>query len=268
VYWIHGREGQQLTEKTLRAAGAPAKRTRLSLSSAAYYCMSHALASEIAAESQSSYAQVGDLAQDAAADQMSKILLDKEVAAAALLTSTANFTNNVTLAGANQWSDPQSNPLDDVETGRQKVMLSGQLPNVMVIPPAVFQKLKSHPLIRDAFKYTTPGAIGLAQLQSFFQIDRILLAAAVQLDKAGAASFVWGKDVFLGYVSASASQQDLSAAKTFVWAGGPGTVGGIGTVRAPHPDPTAKSEIIGTDFYYDQRVTALEAGYVIKAAVA
>jgi hypothetical protein len=268
-YWIHGREGQQLTEKTKRAPGAPARRTRLTLSSDSYFADSHALASEIPVEQQAAYSLVGDLRQDATQDLMSKILLDKEVATQALLTDTTVLTTNTTLAGTSQWSDgANSDPLGDVETARQSVMLTGSTPNLMIITPAVLKALKNHPAVRDAFKYTTPGSIGIPQLQAFFMIDRIILAASVQLDKAGAASFVWGKDVVIAYLSPGPGQRDISVAKTFVWAGAPGTVDGFGTVVAPHPDPTAKSEIVGVDFYYAIKVTAPEAGYLIKSAVA
>ena len=266
-YWIFGREGQQLTEKTLRAPGAPARRTRLSLSSDSFFADSHALAAEIAAESEAAYT-AGNLRQDATQHLISKILLDKEVEAAALLTDSAVLTNGDTLAGGDQWSDPDnSDPAGVVEDAKNAILLSGQQANLMVITPPVFKALKTHKDVRDAFKYTTPGAIGLAQLASFFQIDRVVLAAAVQLNKANVASFVWGKDCIIAYVSPTASMSDLSLAKTFVWGGAPGTVGGYGTVVAPHPDPTAKSEIVGVDFYHDQKVTAVEAGYLIKAAV-
>src|SRR5437588_1722311 len=209
-YWIHGREGQQLTEKTLRAPGAPARSTRLTLSSDSFFCDSHALKAEIAFEAQSAYSLVGDLRQDATQDLISKILLDKEVAIQTMVTDTAQVTNNTTLAGAAQWSDPQSDPLGDVETARQKIMLAGVMPNVMIITPPILQALKNHPEIRDAFKYTTPGSIGIPQLASFFLIDRVLLAAAVQLDKANAASFVWGKDAVVAYVSPASGNRDIS----------------------------------------------------------
>jgi hypothetical protein len=42
----------------------------------------------------------------------------------------------------------------------------------------------------------------------------------------------------------------------------------MGVVIARNPDPTAKSDIVGTDYYYDQKITAVETVYLIKNAVA
>ena len=63
-------------------------------------------------------------------------------------------------------------------------------------------------------------------------------------------------------------RMDISGVKTFRWTAAPGTSGGIGVVTGRHPDPTAKSDIVGVDDYYQQKITAVETLYLIKDAVA
>lgn len=267
-YYIFGREGQEVLQETLRAPGAPAQRVRRSLSTDSYCCDSHALAAEIADEDRAGY-EPGDLEEDANQDLIDKILLDKEIAFAALVTDTSVLTQNVTLSGTDQWSDyGNSKPLTVVENGKSVIRKCGVEANTLVLGEPVYTKLINHPSIVDRFKYVLPGAIGAAQLASVFDIPQVLVARAVQVDKAGTVSFIFGKHAVLAYVQPTPSRRDPSLGKTFVWANAPGTIGGFGTVIGRHPDPTAKSDIVGVDFYYDQKVTCVEAGYLIKNAVA
>src|SRR3954469_1181027 len=101
-YYIYGRESQELNEGQLRATGAPAEAIRLALSTGSYNCKSHALQARIADEDRQGY-EAGDLEQDAVSTMMSKILLKREVDWAAILADTAQITQNVTLAGDDQW---------------------------------------------------------------------------------------------------------------------------------------------------------------------
>lgn len=268
-FWQRGKEFLENIQKTLRATGAPAERIRFELSQDSYNCESHALGADIPDEDEQEY-KVGNLKQESSTLMMEKILLAREIAAAALLTDTAKVTNNVTLAGQGQWSDAiNSAPASVVGTAQKNIKLqSGKKANIMMITPDVLEALKVNEEVRDSFKYTNSnGVISLQQLASFFNIERIVEASGIKR-VAGANSFIWGKDVLLAYVSPAPTTKDASGAKTFVWRNGPGTVNGIGVVEDRHPDPTAKSTILGVDFYYDQKIVSVESLYLIKNAVA
>ncbi len=267
-YWIYGREAQELLEHQLRASGAPAERTRMTLSSDTYNCKSHALAAEIADEDRAGYADAGDIEQDAVQTMVNKILLQREDELATMLGDTAQVTNNVTLAGVNQWSDDASTPGVDIQTALDKVVESGVRGNFIALGWPVFAKLRWHPAIRATFQYHQDRALTDADLAAYFGVEAFLVGAAVKRSKAGAISFLWGKDAIIGYRSMSASFQDISGVKNFRWTGAPGTSGGIGVVKARHADPTAKSDIVGVDDYYHQKITAVETLYLIKSAVA
>jgi hypothetical protein len=57
----------------------------------------------------------------------------------------------------------------------------------MAVGDPVYRKLKNHPAILDAFKYTKSGAIGIQQLAEFFEVEKFLVGSAVSVTKAGVA---------------------------------------------------------------------------------
>ena len=78
-----------------------------------------------------------------------KMLLDRENSAAALLTSTANLTNNTTLAGTSQWSDyANSDPVGDIRTGRISIHQNTfKKANTLELGKPVWDILVDYPLI-------------------------------------------------------------------------------------------------------------------------
>jgi hypothetical protein len=268
-YWIFGRENQNILQQTLRATGTGAQHIRRSISTGSLFAASHALAVELPDEDIKNY-QAGDLRQDATQDLISKILLDKEDRLATMLSDTAQVTNNTTLAGTDQWSDYQNSaPRADVEAAKAVIRQAGVRPNFMIVGDAVFTKLRTHPSLIDAFKYTVPGAVLTErELAQIFGVDNFYVGSAVKLDKAGTSSFVWGKNAVIGYVSPGAGRMDVSGAKSFIWGSAPGTIDGFSTIVGRNPDITAKADVIGVDFYYDQQITAVETLYLLKNAVA
>lgn len=267
-YWIFGQEDKELTEQTLRAPGAVPQESRMSLSSDSYFCDSHALQDVLPAETEANY-EAGNMEQDTTGQLQGKILLDREVALAAKLTSTAVLTQNVTLAGGDQFSDyANSDPGGVVETAIAKIVLeAGVKPNVMAMGDPVFRILRNHPVIKKQFAYSQRDKLSEQDLATFFGIERVIVGSAVKR-AAGANSFVWGKDIVIAYANPSAAEKDISLAKTFVWSGAPMTIGGYGVMVFPHPMQSAKAKIVSVDFYYGQKVVAVEGGYLIKAAVA
>lgn len=270
-YRIFGRQGRQLTEKQLRASGAPAERIRITLSDDSYSCVSMALAAEIGDEQRASYAETGgDIEQDTVQDMAAKILLQREKDLAAMLGDTAQLTNNTTLVGASQWNNDASTPGVNIQAAMDKIVEIGARANFIAVGWPVFAKLRWHPAIRATFQYHQDRALTDADLAAYFGVESFLVGAAVEDSKADppVPSFVWGKNAIVGYVTPTPTSMDISGVKTFRWTGAPGTAGGIGVVKARHSDPTAKSDIVGVDDYYDLKITAVEALYLIKNAVA
>jgi len=272
-YWVFGKEWRTTQYNDKRATGAPAERTRFAMSTDSYSLDSHALASDIAAEDAAEYS-LGNLAQESVEFNTSLILLKREIELAGMLTDTAQVTQNTTLTGSNQWSDfAGSKPGVDVEAGKAALIKNGllPLPNVLAMGYEVYQQLVNNPAIRRAVVVSDQKVVGRAlnasDLAMYFGVPRVVVGAAVKGETSP--SFVWGKHAILAHVEESASRKDASLAKTFVWTNSEFTGGnGFAVRRGPHSDVTAVSETVGVDFYYDQKITAVEGGYLIKDAVA
>lgn len=292
-YWIWGKENLNLNQQTLREPGGTPQKITRSLSNVPFFCSSHALMAEIPDEdTYNTDPVIGDLRQAAAKDLMDKILLDKEVQTANLMRATANLasSNYVTLSGGSQWDAymPNSGVADAsapglvVEAGKAQIRTVGVRPGWIMAGDAVATALRHHPAVLDLFKFTnTKGNITDEQLANYFNVDEFYVGSAVVLDKNGSPSFVWGNDLLVGYTAGgpdggsqldgdgqpSASPGDLSAAKTFVWTGAPGTIGGMGTIIERKQPQASKADLVSNEFYYAPVLTAPETLYLIKNAV-
>jgi hypothetical protein len=135
------------------------------------------------------------------------VLNEREQRVAAILTSTSVVTQNTTLSGTDQWdqySESDSDPLGDIDTGRQAIHRnSGVNPNVLLLGREVYDKLKRHPLIQDYFKYTEGGAVTPKMLSAAFGIDRVYVGDALYNSATGTGftgSYIWGSDAILLHV--------------------------------------------------------------------
>lgn len=79
-----------------------------------------------------------------------KIRLIHEKDVADIITNTANYaaSNRTTLAGAQQWTDPASTPVNDIWAGIE-AMLS--YPDKIVFGPSSFRTFMTHQQVRDIF---------------------------------------------------------------------------------------------------------------------
>lgn len=264
---------QERVPNTLRAPRTAAKVVDWSVDlTKTYACLERALAAGVDDQERDNSDDVILPDQRATLAALVGLLLDREDRVATLLTTAANYAagHNTTLAGVNQWSDPaNSNPKSDVDAARDKIATdAGVLPNVMGIPWGVVQKLKLHNKITDAFKYTQGGVITTDMLANYFEVERIVITGAVKNTaaegQAAALSRIWGKDVFLLYVSRDTSPlRGMTFGKSFRWSQALGD-----RITRTFRDDKARTDWFEVDEAVDEKITASEAGYVIKAAIA
>ena len=268
-YWKFGQEQLQALVDDLRAPGAAAQRVIQSLSSDTYFADDHALERLITDEERANF-DAGDVEQWAAQTLTDKLLLRKEKLFAALVTDPAKVTQNVTLSGTAQWSDfTNSKPTEDVQAGQETIAKnSGVRANTLILGFPVFSKLRNHPRIVERVQNIRVGVVREEDLASLFDVQQVLVAQAIEVDAASAVNFVFGKHAVLAYVSPTPAFGEPSFGKSFVWAGAPGSTSGF-IVEIGRAAPTSrKADEIAVHFYYDQKITAVEAGYLIKNAVA
>jgi hypothetical protein len=200
----------------------------------------------------------------------SRILqLRLEIAQATLATTLANHasSNRTTLSGTAQWSDfgTTSNPLSDIETGKEAIRAgTGRRPNVGVMGPAVWAKLKYHPIVKDYTKYTGREVATLDILSALTGIQNWYIGDAVSSNDAGTTlSDVWGKDVVLAYseLGSVANYGAPTFGYTYNLAGYP-------LAEEPYQDRNHKSQFFPVTRAEAPVIAGQLAGYLIKSCVA
>lgn len=81
-------------------------------------------------------------------------------------------------AGAQEWSDPDANPIEDILTLKRAVANQiGIRPNSIVLGTAVFDQLLTNQAILERIKYTTADSIDTDILARYFGLERGLRVA-------------------------------------------------------------------------------------------
>jgi hypothetical protein len=292
-YVVWNRDDFRVPGNTQRAPGDRPVTTRRGYSVEPYMCSSHAISTDIPRETEAYGLGLGFSTKKQATQQvMNQLNLDKEVAIADLLLNTTNFPNGVTLSGGSQWDSYITTPADDdidnvtsnpivVVDGYKSVLRQAGIQDsqmALLLSDPVAQAVRNHPFIVDRFKFTSTGGIITDEMLSRVFGVKVIVASAIQLNQQNTPSWVWGYDAFLGYAQAAPTQQDVSCAKCFVWAGGtddkgnvlPGpdnTVDGYGVLEFPDPYLDSKKDWISADWYYGLEITAVETGIPILNAV-
>ncbi|MCH7986563.1 MAG: major capsid protein [Acidobacteria bacterium] len=268
-YWRFGKEQLQALIDDLRAPGAAAQRVTQTLSAETYFAEDHALERLITDEERANF-DAGDVEQWVTETLTDKLLLRKEKLFAAAVTDTAQVTQNVTLSGTAQWSDfTNSTPTENIQTGQETIAQNaGVRANTLILGFPVFSKLRNHPKVVERVQNIRVGVVREEDLASIFDVQRVLVSQALEVDAAGNVGFVFGKHAVLAYVSPTPAFGEPSFGKTFVWAGAPGSTNGFIVELGRATPVSRKADELAVHFYYDQKITAVEAAYLIEDAVA
>ena len=132
------------------------------------------------------------------------ILLDREIRVAAKVMNAANYpaANKVTLAGSNQFTHADSDPLKYIATQLDGLFVR---PNVLVIPMPIWIVLRSHPKIVAATTSsgTTNGFITKQQLADLLELQEVIVAQgwynSAKPGQAATVVRVWGGDSMLAF---------------------------------------------------------------------
>ncbi len=203
-----GKEGFRKVN-TRRAPGTDKKRIQYGYAADPLALVQDALEGMVPVEHQEEAAKIPgiDLGVGAINMVLDVIDLGHEIEAAQIARATTNYDANhkVTLTTTARWTDPASDPADDIDEGKEAIRRSiGRYPNTLVLGPSAFSALKRHPKIKEQFKYTSKESITADMLASFFDVKRVIVGKAVWLPENAAdsdlASDVWGDDAVLAYV--------------------------------------------------------------------
>lgn len=193
-----------------------------------------------------------------------------EFAQATIARNAASYqsANKTNRSGTSQWSDLTSgvsDPVNDVETGKEAVRAAtGKRPNTVVMGAAVFKSLKQHPKIVDRMKYTGRDIATPELLASLFDVDQVLIGDGIYSNDAGTAfTDVWGKDVVIAYTNTATVAEMGAPSYGYTY-----NLGGYPLVEVPYYDRNAKTWYVPVTRSEAPVLASAVAGYLITNAVA
>lgn len=268
-----GREDFMQYSGLVRAPGTATKRVQFGYSGSQYALVDYSLEGSLPIETlQEAQASANGFSIDMADVTLRKTVsimnLRLEIAQAALATTLANYpaANRTTLSGTSQWSDYSgtSAPATVVETAKEQIRASiGKRPNVMVVGPVVFARLRQHPQIRDYIKYANREVATPAILAEFFGVSQFIVADGIQATDAGVLSDIWGKHAILAY-----TETDTLANMGTPTFGYTYNLGGYPVVEEPYYDRQHKTWYFPVTRAEAPVIAGSSAGYFIQNAVA
>lgn len=174
-------------------------------------------------------------------------------------------------AGADKWDDyTGSDPAAQIEDAKVAIQgVTGFVPNVLVVGRQVHARLKFHPLILDQYKHTSSESVTAALLARYFEVEKYLVAGAIQNTGAegGSASysFIVGKHALLAYVPPSPGLNTPASGYQFVWNEyGSDGAGMMKSFRMEH----LESERLEIQNAWDDKVVGTDLGYFWPSVVA
>ena len=205
-----------------------------------------------------------DLGMQAVNLLMKSTKLTLEVEQAKIATNADSYSDNnkLSLSGASQWNNPDSDPLDDIENAKDQVRNTcGVEPNKMVIGKPVFRALKGHPKIIERFKYTTAESITIDMLAGLFDLDELAVGKAKSLESAeDDAPFedVWGNVGCLAYVPTQITGiEEPSFGYTYTLKGHP-------FVEKPEWRGAEKSWVYGVTYEREPVLSGIQSGFLFQ----
>ena len=195
-----------------------------------------------------------------------KIWLRKEKDLATDLADTGKVTQNDTLSGTSQWSDfANSDPFDDIQIGQDKIQKEGMIPaNTIFMGFEVWSKLKNHPDLLERVKYSQKAVLTEDLLASLFGVQRVIIGKAVENTakegQTASISYIWGKHFWLAYITPTPGIRTLSFGYHLQLTNG--------REVDRWDEPAVKAEFVRVTDYFEPKIIAVEAAYLIKDAVA
>lgn len=271
LYYTYDQDDWFRDEAERRADGTESAGTGYGLSTDSYACDVYAIHKDIGPQAMANADDPLNLEREATQLVTQKMLLKQEVEWVSDYFQTGVWANDVT--PSNLWDNyTTSDPIQDVEAGREAILsVTGFMPNTMVVGYQVWRYLKHHPDIREIIKYTSSENIAEELVARIFEVDRIIVAKAIQATNAeGAAeaySFMHGKHALLCYVNPSPGLMAPSAGYTFVWNGVSDGIGAnVGVTREEIPLTRGAMRVEG-QMAWDGKVVSSQLGYFFNGAV-
>ena len=199
-----------------------------------------------------------------------RMLLNKEIALAAVLADTNVITQNDTLSGTEQWTDQDdSDPYGDLEDMIEEVRTgSMQKANRIALSKPAWTALKYHPDTIDLLKAQGGGRFTPELLADWLEVDEVVVLDSQNVtSKEGQTvtrADIWGNHAWAMYVNPNPepSSEEASAGYHLQL-----TDGVVALPPYRDPDEPDTGEWLKVKDYYEQKVVAAGAISLRKSVV-
>lgn len=151
-----------------------------------------------------------DLQQVGVDTVLAVIAMEKEIQRAEVARNAASYaaSNKSALVGDYKWSDPDSNPKEQVFDGKEVIRKRiGRRPNTLVLTGGLTSALGKHPKLLDHYKHTNSSSITIAMLAAYFDIDNVVSGDGIYDQADGTTVDIWGNDAILAWVAPKGQRQ-------------------------------------------------------------
>lgn len=262
------------TDAQERAPGTASAGSGYSMTSSQYSCRVKALHKTIPDQVRANEDPVINQDRLATLFVMRQLAILRERDWASNFFSTGIWTGSTggDITPSTLWDDPNSTPIENLEEQLTSVEeKTGYRPNTAVLGKKVWTSLKNHPQFLERIKYSEKGIIGLDLLAEVLELERVLVASAVQNTAAEGATPVMGRvlsstSALVCYAAPQPGLMVPSAGYTFSWTGHTGA-GPSGQRIKRFRDEPKSSDIIEGEMAYDMKVVASDLGAFFTGAV-
>ena len=249
-----------------RAPGTRAVRVDFELSTDSYNCVETAVAKAVPDEVIANADNPLSPMVDAVNYCSEKLLIAQEIDVFAEVFGNSKWSGSST--PSTLWSTDTSDPLGDIETGIYSISASiARSPNIAVIGRGVWRYLKNAPDVVDRIKggatAQSPAELQMLAVSALVGIPKIIMATALKNTadegETAAYSFIGGSHMWIGYVTSAPSISEPSAGYIFYWQT---------PVVNRYREDQEHQNVVETRTSYDVKLTAADAGYLLKSVVA
>lgn len=209
-----------------------------------------------------------DLGKRATNLAMQSLTLGLEAEQAEIAQNPDNYADGHKrlLAVPEKWDDPNSDPVQVVEEGKEAVRrASGVDPNRLVLSKPVFSALKFHPKIVERFRYTTAESVTAKMLANLLDLEEVAVGKSVAMDanadEEAAFDDVWGNAAILAYVPHDPKgMEEPSFGYTYALKNHP-------FIERPVWENSNKSWVYGATYERKPVLAGSTAGFLIQAPI-
>lgn len=256
---------------TLRAPGTQAKKVHFTVSSDTYFAKNYALGTDWPVEDEVNADSVLQWAQSSALYLMDRLMMDYEFRVAQIAVASANVAT--IFVPSSGWNSAARTAYTDLLTWKEGFrQITGKVPNTLIVPEPVMNKLRVNDQLRDILYGDNGGQVEAGQLGTLLGISNVLVPT-VQVntaaeDAAGTRADVWAGNgnIWMAHLNTAAGFMTDTWMNAFRWTS-PALGVPMSVQRFPF-DPKRKVYEIEVGYYQDEKVVSNDLAIRVSSLTA